>query len=177
MTDYTPIPASDVSDNAPVRERTVTRIRDNPIAVTEAATGAPRLTTNAFADRGIPVEKIDAAAREQRLVMCSVVLSNQAAASPPLRILSSYNVQSVTETTAGHYTIAFLTDMATANYFCSGMPIIGSLVDYIYPALDRLQAKTVSEVHIVTVADGIGGGGVIQEVERFSFQCHGNTQA
>lgn len=43
MTTYTAIPNGDVDQDSPVTQTLVTLLRDNPIAITEGASGAPRV--------------------------------------------------------------------------------------------------------------------------------------
>lgn len=43
MTTYTSIPNSDIDQDSPVTQPLMTALRDNPIAITEGATGAPRI--------------------------------------------------------------------------------------------------------------------------------------
>lgn len=44
MTTYTTIPNSDVDQDSPVTQPLMTALRDNPIAIVEGATGAPRMS-------------------------------------------------------------------------------------------------------------------------------------
>lgn len=48
MTTYTAIPIGDVDQDSPVTQPLLTLLRDNPIAVTEAASGAPRIQPKAM---------------------------------------------------------------------------------------------------------------------------------
>jgi hypothetical protein len=43
MTTYTAIPNADIDQDSPVTQPLMTALRDNPIAITEGATGAPRM--------------------------------------------------------------------------------------------------------------------------------------
>lgn len=43
MTDYLPIAASDIDRDSPVNQPLMTALRDNPIAIAEGASGAPRV--------------------------------------------------------------------------------------------------------------------------------------
>ncbi|MEO1108256.1 MAG: hypothetical protein AAFX90_10070 [Pseudomonadota bacterium] len=43
MTTYTAIPNDDVDQDSPVNQTLMTLLRDNPIAITEGAAGAPRI--------------------------------------------------------------------------------------------------------------------------------------
>lgn len=48
MTTYTAIPNSDIDRDSPITEPLMTLLRDNPIAITEGATGAPRILSPAL---------------------------------------------------------------------------------------------------------------------------------
>lgn len=48
MTTYTSIPAADIDTDSPITTTLMTLMRDNPIAITEGATGAPRVQRAAF---------------------------------------------------------------------------------------------------------------------------------
>jgi hypothetical protein len=48
MTTYTAIPNSDIDRDSPITEPLMTLLRDNPIAITEGAVGAPRILSPAL---------------------------------------------------------------------------------------------------------------------------------
>lgn len=48
MTTYTAIPNSDIDRDSPITEPLMTLLRDNPIAISEGATGAPRILSPAL---------------------------------------------------------------------------------------------------------------------------------
>jgi len=48
MTTYTAIPNGDIDPDSPITTGLVTLLRDNPIAITEGSTGAPKLQTAAY---------------------------------------------------------------------------------------------------------------------------------
>ena len=48
MTTYTAIPNADIDQDSPVTQPLMTALRDNPIAITEGATGAPRIVAAAI---------------------------------------------------------------------------------------------------------------------------------
>lgn len=48
MTDYLPIALSDIDRDSPVNQPLMTALRDNPIAIAEGSSGAPRVQLNAF---------------------------------------------------------------------------------------------------------------------------------
>ena len=56
MTTYTAIPNSDVDQDSPVTQTLITLLRDNPIAITEGASGAPKVQSkglNIYAQDGL----------------------------------------------------------------------------------------------------------------------------
>ena len=52
MTTYTAIPDADIDTDSPLTESLFTLIRDNPIAITEGSTGAPKIQTAALEQAG-----------------------------------------------------------------------------------------------------------------------------
>jgi len=50
MTTYTAIPGSDIDPESPITASLMALLRDNPIAITEGAAGAPSIATAALAD-------------------------------------------------------------------------------------------------------------------------------
>lgn len=48
MTTYSAIPDGDIDQDSPITQPLMTALRDNPIAVTEGATGAPRIRVGAL---------------------------------------------------------------------------------------------------------------------------------
>ena len=49
MTDYTAIPNGDVDSDSPITTSLITKLRDNPIAITEGSSGAPQVQTAGIA--------------------------------------------------------------------------------------------------------------------------------
>lgn len=58
MTVYTAIPDSDLDPESPGTTTLFTRLRNNPIAITEGASGAPQNQTASFANLSVTTEKI-----------------------------------------------------------------------------------------------------------------------
>jgi len=52
MTTYVPIPNGDIDQDSPITQPLVTALRDNPIAITEEASGAPKIMRKAKAASG-----------------------------------------------------------------------------------------------------------------------------
>lgn len=50
MTTYVPIPDGDIDQDSPVTQPLMTAMRDNPIAITEGSSGAPRIQAAALGD-------------------------------------------------------------------------------------------------------------------------------
>jgi hypothetical protein len=48
MTTYTAIADSEIDVDSPITDSLIERLRDNPIAITEGATGAPKIQTGAY---------------------------------------------------------------------------------------------------------------------------------
>lgn len=62
MTTYTAIVGSEIDVDSPITESLMTRLRDNPIAITEGASGAPNIQTAALAALAVTEAKIAAGA-------------------------------------------------------------------------------------------------------------------
>jgi len=62
MTDYNNIPQADIDTDSPIDESLLERMRDNPIAITEGAAGAPKIQTAAIQDGAVTSPKIPALA-------------------------------------------------------------------------------------------------------------------
>lgn len=61
MTDWTTITDSQVDPKAPVTSELMTALRDNPAAITEGATGAPKIQTAAIQDAAVNRVKLKTA--------------------------------------------------------------------------------------------------------------------
>jgi len=62
MTTYTSIIDSEIDTDSPVTESLMTRIRDNPIAITEGSSGAPKIQNAAIATDAVRAAQIQAGA-------------------------------------------------------------------------------------------------------------------
>jgi len=58
MTTFTTIADGEIDVSSPITESVLTRLRDNPIAITEGATGAPKIQTAAIQDGAVTTSKI-----------------------------------------------------------------------------------------------------------------------
>lgn len=59
MADYTTITDTQVDPEAPITSELMSALRDNPIAITEGASGAPRVQTAAIQDDAVTLAKIN----------------------------------------------------------------------------------------------------------------------
>lgn len=58
MATYNSIPHSDIDGGSPIKTELMTWLRDNPTAIAEGATGAPRFQTDSFGSSVVTNEKI-----------------------------------------------------------------------------------------------------------------------
>ena len=58
MTDYTTITDTQVDPEAPITSELMTALRDNPIAITEGSSGAPKVQTAGLQDSAVTTAKI-----------------------------------------------------------------------------------------------------------------------
>ena len=58
MTTYTTIPDADIDPDSPITTSLVTLLRDNPIAITEGASGAPKVQTAGITDDAVTDGKL-----------------------------------------------------------------------------------------------------------------------
>lgn len=65
MTTYTAIPNGDIDPESPITTGLMTLLRDNPIAITEGAAGAPRISPAAFSKTGAVASSASVAAIER----------------------------------------------------------------------------------------------------------------
>lgn len=175
MTDYNEIPFSKVDQDSPVTQELMTWLRDNAIAINEGSPGAPPITTDAIKDRAITFDKFIPEIADSRLISCSINCTSKAGS---FTINSSFNVNSITETSGGAYTLDFIVNTKTAHYYNSQIGT-GNWPNFDrfeanYITLDSTKPKTVSEVSFLTIAGGLFGFGNTgpQPLQReFSFSC------
>lgn len=72
MTTYTTIPNSDIDQDSPVTQPLMTALRDNPIAITEGASGAPRIANAAFNNGVLGAEKFQTGTTERDWIIARV---------------------------------------------------------------------------------------------------------
>jgi len=68
MTTYTPIANGSVDAGSPVDESLVTALRDNPIAISEGSTGAPKIQTAAYDANSVDQAAIESAIKAKYLI-------------------------------------------------------------------------------------------------------------
>jgi len=59
MTTYTTITNAQVDQDSPITASLITALRDNPIAITEGASGAPKIQTDGLADESVTLAKLN----------------------------------------------------------------------------------------------------------------------
>lgn len=73
MTTYTAIADADIDTDSPVTESLMTKLRDNPIAITEGASGAPQIVQAAIASGAIHTTQLDTSTGVNSTASTSVV--------------------------------------------------------------------------------------------------------
>lgn len=81
MTTYTAVADSEIDTDSPLTESLFTRLRDNPIAITEGATGSPKITDAAFNTNSINADKLVNNSITASQIAASGVDSDELAAS------------------------------------------------------------------------------------------------
>jgi len=104
---WTNIPNGNLAIGAPIRSVDQLALRDNPIAIAEGATGAPRVRAEALNGGQSGTAPIFAA---------RAWVNFNGTTATPSTIRGSGNVSSITRTAAGAYRINFTTAMPDANY-------------------------------------------------------------
>jgi hypothetical protein len=132
---WTNIPNANLAIGAPIRSIDQLALRDNPIAIAEGATGAPRVRAEALNGGQSGSAPIFAAR--------AWVNFNGATTTPSIR--SSGNVSSVTRSGTGDFTINFTTAMVDANFSAlATASFSGTSGNWAYNA-DVLAATTTSQ--------------------------------
>jgi len=108
---WTNIPNGNLAVGAPIRSVDQLALRDNPIAIAEGATGAPRVRAEALNGGQSGTAPIYAAR--------AWVNFDGTTTTPAIR--ASGNVSSVARNATGDYTVNFTTAMPNANYSIAGM--------------------------------------------------------
>lgn len=88
MTSYVAIADSDIDPESPLVATLMTRLRDNPIAITEGSTGAPKIQTAGITDLAVTGGKLKASTAGNYLVMpLANAKASGAATTTPQKIL------------------------------------------------------------------------------------------
>jgi hypothetical protein len=151
---WTNIPNANLAIGAPIRSIDQLALRDNPIAIAEGATGAPRVRAEALNGGQSGSAPIFAARAWVNFNGTGVVA-----------IRASGNVSSITDNGTGDYTVNFTTAMPDANYTTvalhgSGTPNVGDAT-----GAARLYAPTTTAQQIGTIN---AAGNLFIDSERVS---------
>jgi hypothetical protein len=104
---WTNIPNGNLAIGAPIRSIDQLALRDNPIAIAEGATGAPRIIAEALNGGQSGTAPIYAA---------RAWVNFNGTTATPSTIRGSGNVSSITRNSTGYYTISLTTAMPNSNY-------------------------------------------------------------
>ena len=111
---WTNIPNGNLAIGAPIRSIDQLALRDNPIAIAEGATGAPRVRAEALNGGQSGTAPIYAA---------RAWVNFDGTTATPSTIAASGNVSSVTRNATGEHTINFTTAMPDTNYVTLGSTV------------------------------------------------------
>lgn len=100
MADYLPINPTEIEPEAPLTSSLAARWSNNPIAIAEGASGAPRIQTNAIQDNAVTAPKLATGNQERNWVLARV-------ASAPLGAVGTYASLVIADPGSG--------DIATSN--------------------------------------------------------------
>lgn len=123
MTTYTDILNTQIDVDSPVTTGLMTLLRDNPIAITEGATGAPKIQTDAIQDLAVTEPKLADSSVTQAKLNPDVQTPKAWIRSVTSTIIDSFNVASITYDLLGdRLTVNLSNNMANADYalVCSG---------------------------------------------------------
>jgi hypothetical protein len=116
MTDYSHISNAELSPDADQTTQLYKRLRDNPIAMTEGAAGAPQWIGEAFADDALTLQYLDPSVSDPMLLGAAALFDT---AAGNVTVKNTFNVLSVTQVNAFDYEIVFLSALTSAIYPCS----------------------------------------------------------
>jgi hypothetical protein len=143
---WTNIPNANLAIGAPIRSIDQLALRDNPIAIAEGATGAPRVRAEALNGGQSGSAPIFAARAWVNFNGTGVVA-----------IRASGNVSSITDNGTGDYTVNFTTAMPDANYSLSGMTIGRASHPTRTIAIKTDTTPSTTSCQIITGSDGSFG--------------------
>ena len=147
MTAYNAIPAADIDPDSPLTTSLITHMRDNPIAIAEGSTGAPKIQTAAY-DAG----SVDAAAIAADAVGQSEIAAN-AVGSGELKTATAS--QSVSVPSLGNADIVLTGADQTMGYYYGGSTLWADITsiahDQTYAARARFANSNSSFARTVYV--------------------------
>jgi hypothetical protein len=135
---WTNIPNANLAIGAPIRSIDQLALRDNPIAIAEGATGAPRVRAEALNGGQSGSAPIYAARAWVNFDGTGVVA-----------IRASGNVSSITDNGVGTYTVNFTTALPDDNYAISGFAKDGTSTGTLINAL-AADTYTTSAIQVRT---------------------------
>ena len=134
MTSYTTIPDTDIDADSPLTVSLLTLIRDNPIAITEGATGAPKVQTAGITDYAVTTVKL---ATGEQMTTSNV---NGAIAGSSVGAIGTY---------------AFLLETVSGGTYIPGATLSGSSL--VYAGTQNTNAVTDGSVQACAYATGPSG--------------------
>jgi hypothetical protein len=144
---WTNIPNANLAIGAPIRSIDQLALRDNPIAIAEGATGAPRVRAEALNGGQSGSAPIYAARAWVNFD------GTTAGANPaPMTIRASGNVSSVTRTATGDFTINFTTSMPDTNY--SSVGVSEGTVEQISVSIKSGQTTSALQINVIRFSAG-----------------------
>lgn len=165
MTTYTAITSGEIDPDSPITNSLMTKLRDNPIAITEGASGAPKIQTAAIDDLAVTAAKLASnAVTTAKITDGNVTLAKLSSGIIPVRawcvfdadspsIVDDENVTSVSAGSSGRYTLTFTTAFANATYAGAGMPEGGTGT----PHMAHFTGGTYSTTQFEIFTSAIGG--------------------
>jgi hypothetical protein len=134
---WTNIPNGNLAVGAPIRSVDQLALRDNPIAIAEGATGAPRVRAEALNGGQSGTAPIYAARAWVNFDGTGTVA-----------IRASGNVSSITDNGTGNYTVNFTTAMVDTNYSVNGLAKVDSTATLNERALSVYSITTTSFIAV-----------------------------
>lgn len=173
MTTYTVINNTDIDVDSPVTTSLMNKLRDNPIAIAEGASGAPKIQAAALDTNSVTADAIAAGAVGSSELGSSAVTTDKInnGAVTPVKLDSSvqtvkawvkwnssetivddFGVSSVTIATGTELRVTFDSAFATANYvgtgITKGMPGEGNML-----GIGTSNSQTTTQYHVLVTED------------------------
>lgn len=115
MTGYSEILNTQIDVDSPVTTGLMVQLRDNPIAITEGAVGAPRNQTDSIQDLAITEPKLADEAVTNIKIASEVPVAKAWIRVEGSTIIDSFNVASITTSTSS-VTVNLVNSMANTDY-------------------------------------------------------------